>query len=435
MRPAGVWLLVSACINLAKRLSSGEMSIAADNPIRVSLDVTEHWRIQGGIWRYVTSLLRAFTRILSPDNVRAVSFDRLPPDRIEQLRATGAQLVLDGLHSYIHRPHMAFGRHAGFARDHLRLTPSFPLRGIRAHLARKAMGAGDIYHFPWQPLFHDRHTPCVGTIHDLTPILLPECHGGSCDAFSGQLQNLRATCARIIAISKSTRNDLLSSQGFDPAQIVVVYPGVDTDRFTPRPTTEPEALTRHGLVHNGYFLYVGTLEPRKNLNTLLDAYLMARDEHAMNLPLVLVGSIAWGMEDFARRLETADVSRSVHHLGHVPDDDLPAIYRGARGLVYVSLYEGFGIPPLEAMSCGTPVIASNTSSLPEVVGETGLLVDPGNAEEIANAIARVHSDEESAMRMRKEGPIRARQFTWEATARNTVAVYQEAIEASSLHST
>lgn len=406
------------------------MSISTDKPIHISLDVTEHWRIKGGIWRYVTSLLKALVQIMPPDSVRAVSFDRLPDDRIESLRATGATLVAEGVQSYIHRPHMAFGRYAKFARNHLNLTPSFPLKGVRAFMAKRAMGKADVYHFPWQPLIQSRSIPCVGTVHDLTPTLFPEFHAGASSSFAEQLNNMRNTCTRIIAVSESTRNDLINTQGFDPEQISVVYQGVETERFVPEPLLDSEILGKHGLTAGKYFLYVGTLEPRKNLDKLVTAYLMARDKYDVDMPLILAGAAAWKTEKLLHRLNTPDVKRSIRHLGHVSDSDLPVLYRGAQGFIYVSLYEGFGIPPLEAMASGTPVIVSKTSSLPEVVGDAGLLVDPENADEIASAISKICSDDKLAKHMKEAGIIRAKQFTWENTARETVSVYREAVDLS-----
>jgi glycosyltransferase involved in cell wall biosynthesis len=172
-----------------------------------------------------------------------------------------------------------------------------------------------------------------------------------------------------------------------------------------------------------FILYLGTIEPRKNLVMLLDAYEMLRTRDEAAPPLVLAGRPGWRCEPVLRRGRERGLEGQVRFTDWVADDDLPAIVNAAAAFVYPSLYEGFGLPPLEAMACGTPVLCSNTSSLPEVVGDGGLLLDPHDARAWAAALARVLSDECLRADLRARGLAQARQFSWERTARETLAVY------------
>jgi glycosyltransferase involved in cell wall biosynthesis len=196
------------------------------------------------------------------------------------------------------------------------------------------------------------------------------------------------------------------------------YRQLDPDAVAP-------ALGRYG-VEPPYILYVGSLEKRKNLPRLLQAYARLRQD----LPgwkLVIVGARKWKSAPIFDTLSRLGLEPYVHFTGFVEEDDLPALYNGADLFCFPSLYEGFGLPVLEAMACGTPVVTSSTSSLPEVAGEAALLVDPYDVEAIAAAMRRVLSDPELAQDLRARGLARAAQFTWERTARETIAVYERVL--------
>jgi glycosyltransferase involved in cell wall biosynthesis len=196
-----------------------------------------------------------------------------------------------------------------------------------------------------------------------------------------------------------------------------------------RPLDEAEiypALKRHH-IEFPYILYVGSIEPRKNLPRLLVAYAHLRRRGSTRWRLVVAGPRKWKsgpVYDAVARLELAE---HVHFAGFVPEADLPALYNGADLFAFPSLYEGFGLPVLEAMACGTPVVTANTSSLPEVAGAAALLVDPSDVEEIAGALRRVLEDPALARDLRERGLARAAQFSWERTARATVAVYEKVL--------
>ena len=189
-----------------------------------------------------------------------------------------------------------------------------------------------------------------------------------------------------------------------------------------------KSVRRRLKLDDAYILHVGTIEPRKNLSTLVRAYARLRREHRLTPELVLAGEPGWMYQPTVRLVEELGLRNSVHFIGRVPAAELPAVYSAADLLVFPSLYEGFGLPPLEAMTCGTPVVASNVSSLPEVVGDAGLLVDPRDETALAEAMFRALTDTDLRQQMRERGLQRAKGFSWERCARETLAVYAEAIK-------
>ncbi len=229
---------------------------------------------------------------------------------------------------------------------------------------------------------------------------------------------------RVITISEATMRDLLKTYGLPAQKVVVTYPGVDHNIF--KPCVEPSALQavreRYGLPE-AFFLYVGALQPRKNLRRLLQAYAMARSR-GLEWSLVVAGPRTWLYEDIVAALK---VTPGVRYLDYVPFADLPVLYNLAGAFVYVPLYEGFGLPVLEAMACGTPVITSNVSSLPEVAGDAAALVDPYDTEAIAWVLQQLAGDEELRRTMREKGLARAKSFSWERCARETLSVFEEII--------
>ncbi len=389
--------------------------------MKVTLDLSEHWYIKGGIWRYGTSLARELVRILPPENVRLVCFDRVPPDRVRDLELTGAS-VSAGLHRQLDRMTQIASRVTGSITG--LDTARWPVRGPFATIARSGLGSADVWHFLSRVRVTRGSTPLVGTIHDLTAILFPEAYTQKPGEYVAFLNAHRDNCERVIAVSDATKRDLVRIAGFDPGKIDVVYHGIDLEAFNDVPQSDTEVLSRYGLIGGGYFLSVGTLEPRKNLDLLVDAYLAARDLGKFETPLVIVGALGWKMDPFMKRVTDPQISNHVRILGFVPDRDLAALYRGAFAFAYLSLYEGFGFPPLEAMACGAPVIASNTSSLPEVVGDAGILVNPTSVKEIVEALLAVLENQDLREKLRQQGLRRAREFTWNRTAHQTLAVYE-----------
>ena len=220
---------------------------------------------------------------------------------------------------------------------------------------------------------------------------------------------------RVVAVSHSVRGEIVEQFGVPERDIAVISPAVDMTRFNPREKPEVERVTaRHGL-RSPYILYTGTLEPRKNVVGLLDAYAALPAALRERHQLVLAGGKGWLDAQIERRLQEL-AHLDIVTTGYVPDADLPAIYSGAELFVYPSFYEGFGMPPLEAMACGVPVITSNSSSLPEVVGDAAITLEPTDTNALSEAIELVLGDAERAREMRERGLDQAGLFTWATSA-------------------
>ncbi len=275
------------------------------------------------------------------------------------------------------------------------------------------------------PLVTSRRS--VVTIHDLGFLYHPEAHTRLQRLYYRLFTRLSARRAtHIIAISEATKHDLQRFYRTPDDKVSVIYHGVHA-RF--RPIAEREiviqALARYGIVAP-YLLFVSTVQPRKNVARLIEAFAIARHSFAGVRPptLVLAGKRGWLSEQIERRASELGIDQDVKFVGYVDDQDLPALLNGALAYVIPSLYEGFGMTVLEAQACGTPVLASNTSSLPEVVGDAGLLVDPYDVQAIADGIARLVNDEELRMSLRERGLRHAAGWTWERTARETLTVLE-----------
>ncbi|NPV06602.1 MAG: glycosyltransferase family 4 protein [Anaerolineae bacterium] len=273
-----------------------------------------------------------------------------------------------------------------------------------------ARHAPDVLFVPAHVLPLVRPPLATVTIHDLGFLRFPHCHPGRQRLYLrlSTMWNVRVASA-ILADSCATRADLQSLLGVPSQRVTVVYPGV-SEAFFPQPAQKVARVTARHRLPSQYLLFVGTLHPRKNLLRLLAAHAQVGQAPT----LVLAGRPGWMSEPILRRARSA--APRVRLLGPVAEEDLPALMSGATALMLPSLYEGFGIPVLEAMACGTPVIASATSSLPEVVGDAGLLVDPLSPEDIASAMRRVCQEPELVQDLRQRGRARARQFTWRAAA-------------------
>lgn len=228
---------------------------------------------------------------------------------------------------------------------------------------------------------------------------------------------------RIIAISESTRRDL-ANWGIAEEKIRVVYPCVLS---TCRPAPDCRATITKCRLPDSYILFVGTLEPRKNIPTLLRAFALAKKRGRLPHALVIAGARGWRYGNIFRTVEELGIKDQVIFLGYVPDGDLPALYSGADLFVFLSLYEGFGLPVLEAMACGTPVLASNTSALPEVVGDAGILIAPNNVEQAATEMVRILTDAELRRELSARGLERARLFSQERFVRGILRVYEEVL--------
>jgi glycosyltransferase involved in cell wall biosynthesis len=266
--------------------------------------------------------------------------------------------------------------------------------------------------------------PSVITIYDLGFLIFPQGFRHSKRLYLTLLTRPSARKARrIITISESTKRDTVRLLGVSSEKVDIVYCGVDK-AFHPFPEGEVASFRqKHGLPER-IILFVGTIEPRKNVVRLIEAYSRLRDGQ---VKLVIGGARGWLYEEVFARVEELDLAGDVLFPGYIPPDELRLWYNAAELFVYPSLYEGFGLPPLEAMACGTPVLTSNVSSLPEVVGEAGLTVDPMDSEGLAEAMNQVLGDGALRQSMRERGLARAGRFSWARAARETVEVYRRAL--------
>lgn len=273
--------------------------------------------------------------------------------------------------------------------------------------------------------------PFVVSIHDLSFEHLPETFNRRSRAqlrFTVRRSARRA--ARILALSEHARTDIIETYGISP-ELVTAVPLAAANHFQRVDDIKELQRIRHTYgIGQDYILSVGSIQPRKNLKRLIAAYASLLSTRAAgSVPqLVIVGKHAWLYKETLRAIEKLGSSASVIVTGYVPEADLPGLYSGALCFVYPSYFEGFGLPPLEAMKCGAPVIAGNRASLPEVVGDAGLLVDPFNIDAIAAALGTVIDDPDLRSRLRAKGLNRARMFDWRETARRTLEVYQRAAD-------
>lgn len=313
----------------------------------------------------------------------------------------------------------------GGARAEVKVMP-FPRLWTHVRLSLEmALHRPDVLFIPAHvvPLVHPRAS--VATVHDLGHIYHPEAYPAPTLKYLtwSTRHNVRAA-AHLLADSEATKADIVRHFGVDAASITVVYPGVSA-HFAPEwEAADLAAVKSHYGIDGPYVLYVGTLQPRKNVERLIEAFALAKRAAGFSERLVLTGRKGWLPGGILRALERA--GETVTMAGYVPDTDLAGLYAGATAFVLPSLFEGFGMPVVEAMASGTPVIASNAGSLPEVVGEAGLLFDPTDVEALAEALVRLCEDGDLRARLRERGLRRAGQFTWETAARQTRAVLDAA---------
>lgn len=270
----------------------------------------------------------------------------------------------------------------------------------------------------------------VLTLHDLSVIDHPEWFSAGFAAwYTCLLPRLIRKVKRVITVSQFSRERILATFDLPPEQITVIYPGVDTSQFKPQPAGQVERVRRRYRLPERYVLCVATGEPRKNLPGLLHAWQKAQsnDRFMVGTELVIAGGqgriFRQPSEGF--KAESRDEGHGVRWLGYVPDADLPALYTGALVFVYPSLYEGFGLPVLEAMACGTPVITAGDTALPEVTGDAAFLVDPTHMDDLAAAILRLLANEELRKELICRGLDRAGSFSFERTASEVWNVLQQ----------
>jgi glycosyltransferase involved in cell wall biosynthesis len=282
----------------------------------------------------------------------------------------------------------------------------------------------DVLHSPdFIPPFR-RSCKSVITIHDLNFLLYPHFLTPESARYYSQIDQAVRNCDHIIAVSESTKRDIIRLTGAAEHKISVVY---EAAHPMYRPLND-QALCQKVKSHFGsdldYILFVSTIEPRKNVPTLLMAFKQLLDSYRPAVNLVLGGEKGWLFDEVFALVEKLGLGGRVRFVGKVTPEDLLGLYNAAKLLVHPAFYEGFGLPPLEAMACGTPVVVSNTSSLPEVVGDAALLVDPSDVDGLTVAMWRMLSDETLRRQMIAKGLKRARLFSWRKAAAETLGIYR-----------
>ena len=269
----------------------------------------------------------------------------------------------------------------------------------------------------------------VVTVHDLSFMRTPGAHPTHRRWYLTAATWLSARRARaVLADSHATKQDIVELLGVDADRVHVVYPGREA-AFHTKPADEVQLFRRKNKLDRPFVLFVGTLEPRKNVDVLVKAFgVLAGD--GFQRDLVLAGGSGWATEAIDRALEESPVRGRIHRIGYVKQEDLPYWYCAADLVVYPSSYEGFGIPVLEAMASGTPVITSNRSSLPEVAGDAALTVDPHDIRQLASAMSAVLASPERCADMRARGLAQARKFEWTVAAERCLSLYQHALDPS-----
>lgn len=288
---------------------------------------------------------------------------------------------------------------------------------LKAPFAAAAARGADIFHVT-PHLFDPPAGPVLtSTIHDPTPLLMPQCHtAGNIRYFERFAARTLPRLAGAVAPSEAVKTDLVAHCGADADKVCVIPHGVAPDFFDAAQERRQAARRAYALPPR-FLLAVGSIEPRKNLERLIAAYAGLPAVLRRRVPLVLAGPRGWRDDAIRRRIEQAD---GVQATGYVRRALLPALYAAASAFVFPSLYEGFGLPLLEAMAAGAPLVASNRAAMPEVVGDAGLLVDPLDVDALRRAIERILEDEPLAAKLAAAGRKRARTFTWEKTAAATL---------------
>ena len=296
--------------------------------------------------------------------------------------------------------------------------------------ARGASHQFDLYHEP-NYLALPIDAPTVVTVHDLSWIRFPEMHPVErVRAMDKYFKPSLDSAALILTDSDFVQTELTDVFGVKQERMRTVRLGVEA-LFKPQTKeTTQNVLGTHGLVHGQYLIAVGTLEPRKNLQVALRAFMTLPANLRQDFPLVIVGMQGWHTSELTKSLAPLIASGEVRQLGYLPREDLATVLAGATALVYPSIYEGFGLPPLEAMACGVPVIASNVSSIPEVVGDTGILIDPHDVEGLAKAMKDLLEHPDHRDELGLKALKRSATFSWERCVDQTVDAYRSVLSKS-----
>lgn len=288
----------------------------------------------------------------------------------------------------------------------------------------------DIYHF-FNFVFPPRiNGKIIVTVHDMVYKKYP--HTLTKANLRRLNSNLLRVCQRadiIITVSESSKKDIINYLDVSEEKVFIVPPAVDKNKFRPDYSYDEinTAKKKYEITTDDYYLYLGTLEPRKNIESIIEAYaLLLKNLNSKQIPkLIIAGGKGWLYQGLFNLVQELKLENQVHFPGYILDEDVPKLINGATAFVFPSFYEGFGMPPLEAMSCGVPVIASNTSSLPEVIEDAGILIDPYSIEELTGAMEQILRNPQLRNIMVSKGLLQAKKFTWEKSAELTIEIYKK----------
>ena len=369
--------------------------------MRIGLDGIPLASPKTGIGHYTLELARALAKLSPGDEfellspVPFISQLEQPPPNLRQVEAARRRFwFIIGLPLYIQRHSIALYH-------------------------------GTNYEVPWW-----NACPTILTIHDLSLLLHPETHESRLVRRARHRLPLMARWAtKIITATEFVKREVSEHLKIDPAKIEVT-PYAPRSNFRPLERSDTEQTRARLGVEDVFILFVGTIEPRKNLITLLRAFAEVLRNTDLSPQLVIAGQQGWLMQETTNYIQSEGISERIKFTGYITDEDLRALYASCTVCVYPSLYEGFGLPPLEAMACGAPVIASDVPSLTETIGKAALLVPPTDVQKLAHGLVEMLSDEGKRDYFSRAGLKRASQFTWERTAQLTLEVYKKAIHRS-----
>jgi glycosyltransferase involved in cell wall biosynthesis len=384
--------------------------------MRIGFDARLVYYQQAGIGQYILQLVQGLARVVKPAS-----------ERRPAAGSAGQEPAPQGLELWVFRSRKSPALPLpAWVRQVKLWTPShhrLESRVLAAELASRRLA---LLHSPdFIPPFGGGFRSVI-TIHDLNFVHFPQFLTPESARYYGQIPKAVRRADHILTDSNATREDVINVLGVAPESVTTVYLAANP---VYRPITNRQevrrTVQRYGLPPD-FIIFVGTLEPRKNVPGLLRA-LRLLHERGYDTNLAIVGRKGWLYEEIFSTLAELHMADCVHFLENVPNEDLARLYNAAQCLILPSYYEGFGLPPLEAMACGTPVIVSNRSSLPEVVGDAALLVDPDSPEDLSDAIARLLDDNTLQATLRHRGLIRASQFSWARAARETMEVYRQVL--------
>ncbi len=382
--------------------------------MRVGIDYTAALRQGAGIGRYTRQLVKTLVEV-DRQNEYVLLAASGGKSRLSSAQAANAELQALTAHANVRSVGLPISDRALNVVWH-RLRLPLPVE--------LATGPLDVFHSPDFTLPPVRGARTILTVHDLSFMRVPECSDPALRSYL--MQAVPASVRRadlVLADSESTRADLIELLRTDPDRVEVLHCGVESRFQRVQDARVLQAVRVRYHLPERFMLALGTLQPRKNLERLVEAYALTRGVIGDEVKLVVAGGTGWMHEGILARMEQLGVDHAVCLPGYVEDEDLPALYSLADLFVFPSLYEGFGLPPLEAMACGTPVVTSNVSSLPEVVGDAALTVDPLDVTALAQAMRRVLDDAALRAELVQRGIARAQQFTWSRAARKLLDVY------------